>query len=95
MREIEAPGDLVPLPPPTKPPEVLSDEVELPNLWEELPQTENANPQADNTRPRLVTNEEVRRSFENYKGPPLKEEKSKASESSDVSSDISTSCGHY
>ena len=33
MRAMDAPGDLVPIPPPTKPPEVLGDEVDLPDLW--------------------------------------------------------------
>ena len=82
MRVMDAPGDLVPIPPPTKPPEVLGDVVDLPDLLEELPTTENADQKVDNAIPRLVTKEEIRNSWENYKGPSTKIEKSEASESS-------------
>ena len=57
---------------PTKPPEVLGDEVDLPDLWEELPKTDNADRKSDDVIPRLVTKEEIRRSWENYRGPPSK-----------------------
>ena len=48
LRTTNAPGDLVPIPPPTKTPEVLGDEVDLPDLWEELPKTENPDQKVDN-----------------------------------------------